>query len=245
MHVVYPGSFDPLTNGHLDVIQRASRLFEKVTVAVLENPSKRGQYLFSAEERLAIIREATAHLANVEAATFSGLLVDFVRRVGAQAIVKGLRAVSDYEYELQMAHLNRQLYPGLGPSSSSPPPATPSSPAPWSRRSPATGGCLQARTPGDPEGLEGQVGPVECGLCGPFFPSRTSGGSWTSPGGLRSLASASSPRGDLPRPPRGGASRDLHLRLHRLSRDPGGEGQDPPPQGARRPPRPPGPGGGA
>ena len=75
MHVVYPGSFDPLTNGHLDVIQRASRLFEKVTVAVLENPSKRGQYLFSAEERLAIIREATAHLANVEAATFSGLLV--------------------------------------------------------------------------------------------------------------------------------------------------------------------------
>ena len=113
MHVVYPGSFDPLTNGHLDVIQRASRLFEKVTVAVLENPSKRGQYLFSAEERLAIIREATAHLANVEAATFSGLLVDFVRRVGAQAIVKGLRAVSDYEYELQMAHLNRQRYPGL------------------------------------------------------------------------------------------------------------------------------------
>ena len=113
MHVVYPGSFDPLTNGHLDVIQRASRLFEKVTVAVLENPSKRGQYLFSTEERLAIIREATAHLTNVEAATFSGLLVDFVRRVGAQAIVKGLRAVSDYEYELQMAHLNRQLYPGL------------------------------------------------------------------------------------------------------------------------------------
>lgn len=113
MHVVYPGSFDPLTNGHLDVIQRASRLFARVTVAVLENPHKRGQYLFTAEERLSIIREATAHLPNVEAATFSGLLVDFVRRVGAQAIVKGLRAVSDYEYELQMAHLNRQLLPGL------------------------------------------------------------------------------------------------------------------------------------
>ncbi|WP_018112317.1 pantetheine-phosphate adenylyltransferase [Thermus igniterrae] len=113
MHVVYPGSFDPLTNGHLDVIQRASRLFAKVTVAILENPNKRGQYLFTAEERLAIVREATAHLANVEAHTFSGLLVDFVRRVGAQAIVKGLRAVSDYEYELQMAHLNRQLLPGL------------------------------------------------------------------------------------------------------------------------------------
>ncbi|ALJ90932.1 pantetheine-phosphate adenylyltransferase [Thermus aquaticus] len=113
MHVVYPGSFDPLTNGHLDVIQRASRLFAKVTVAILENPNKRGQYLFTAEERLTIVREATAHLPNVEAATFSGLLVDFVKRVGAQAIVKGLRAVSDYEYELQMAHLNRQLLPGL------------------------------------------------------------------------------------------------------------------------------------
>jgi len=113
MHVVYPGSFDPLTNGHLDVIQRASRLFARVTVAILENPNKRGQYLFTAEERLAIVREATAHLANVEAAIFSGLLVDFVKRVGAQAIVKGLRAVSDYEYELQMAHLNRQLLPGL------------------------------------------------------------------------------------------------------------------------------------
>jgi pantetheine-phosphate adenylyltransferase len=95
------------------VIQRASRLFAKVTVAILENPNKRGQYLFTAEERLAIVREATAHLPNVEAATFSGLLVDFVKRVGAQAIVKGLRAVSDYEYELQMAHLNRQLLPGL------------------------------------------------------------------------------------------------------------------------------------
>ncbi|RTI01565.1 pantetheine-phosphate adenylyltransferase [Thermus scotoductus] len=113
MHVVYPGSFDPLTNGHLDVIQRASRLFDRVTVAVLENPNKRGQYLFTAEERLSIVREATAHLPNVEARTFSGLLVDFVRQVGAQAIVKGLRAVSDYEYELQMAHLNRQLLPGL------------------------------------------------------------------------------------------------------------------------------------
>jgi pantetheine-phosphate adenylyltransferase len=113
MHVVYPGSFDPLTNGHLDVIQRASHLFAKVTVAILENPNKRGQYLFTAEERLTIVREATAHLPNVEAATFSGLLVDFVKRVGAQAIVKGLRAVSDYEYELQMAHLNRQLLPGL------------------------------------------------------------------------------------------------------------------------------------
>ena len=192
MHVVYPGSFDPLTNGHLDAIQRASRLFEKVTVAVLENPSKRGQYLFSAEERLAIIREATAHLANVEAATFSGLLVDFVRRVGAQAIVKGLRAVSDYEYELQMAHLNRQLYPGLETLFI----------LAATRYSFVSSTMVKeiARYGGDvsklvPPATLRALGPVECGLCGPFFPSRTSGGSWTSPGGLRSLASASSPRG--------------------------------------------------
>ncbi|MER3425865.1 MAG: pantetheine-phosphate adenylyltransferase [Thermus sp.] len=113
MHVVYPGSFDPFTNGHLDVTRRAARLFSKVTVAVLENPNKRGQYLFSAEERVEIIREAIHDLPNVEVASFQGLLAEFVKQIGAQAIVKGLRAVSDYEYELQMAHLNRQLMPGL------------------------------------------------------------------------------------------------------------------------------------
>lgn len=113
MHVVYPGSFDPFTNGHLDVTRRAARLFSKVTVAVLENPSKRGQYLFSAEERVEIIREAARDLSNVEVASFQGLLAEFVKQIGAHAIVKGLRAVSDYEYELQMAHLNRQLVPGL------------------------------------------------------------------------------------------------------------------------------------
>lgn len=113
MHVVYPGSFDPFTNGHLDVTWRAARLFSKVTVAVLENPNKRGQYLFSAEERVEIIREAVRDLSNVEVASFQGLLAEFVKQIGAQAIVKGLRAVSDYEYELQMAHLNRQLVPGL------------------------------------------------------------------------------------------------------------------------------------
>lgn len=113
MHVVYPGSFDPFTNGHLDVTRRAARLFSKVTVAVLENPNKRGQYLFSGEERVEIIREAVRDLSNVEVASFQGLLAEFVKKIGAQAIVKGLRAVSDYEYELQMAHLNRQLVPGL------------------------------------------------------------------------------------------------------------------------------------
>ncbi|WP_299429544.1 pantetheine-phosphate adenylyltransferase [uncultured Meiothermus sp.] len=110
MHVVYPGSFDPLHNGHLDVIQRASRLFGKVTVAVLENPSKRALWLFSPHERVEIIRlaAAAARMSNVEVDTFSGLLVDYMKRINSRVIVKGLRAVSDYENELQMAHLNRQ-----------------------------------------------------------------------------------------------------------------------------------------
>jgi len=111
MHVVYPGSFDPFTNGHLDVAERASRLFDRVTVAVLQNPSKAGRYLFSIEERLEIVRASTKHLPNVEVEAFDGLLAEYMRRKGLQVIVKGLRAVSDYEYELQMAHLNRQLNP--------------------------------------------------------------------------------------------------------------------------------------
>jgi pantetheine-phosphate adenylyltransferase len=110
MHVVYPCIFDPLHNGHFDVIQRASRHFARVTVAVLENPSKRGLWLFSPQERVEIIRQAAAaaRLANVEVDTFNGLLVDYMKRIGSRIIVKGLRAVSDYESELQMAHLNRQ-----------------------------------------------------------------------------------------------------------------------------------------
>ncbi len=110
LHVVYPGSFDPLHNGHFDVISRASKLFERVTVAVLENPSKRNGWLFPPEERVDIIREAakSARLHNVEADSFKGLLVDYMKQQGSRVIVKGLRAVSDYEAELQMAHLNRQ-----------------------------------------------------------------------------------------------------------------------------------------
>lgn len=110
MHVVYPGSFDPLHNGHFDVIQRAAKLFDRVTVAVLENPSKRGQWLFSPQERVEIIREAaaSAKLLSVEADTFGGLLAEYTKQQGSKVIVKGLRAVSDYESELQMAHLNRQ-----------------------------------------------------------------------------------------------------------------------------------------
>ena len=109
-HVVYPGSFDPLHNGHLDVIQRASKLFGSVTVAVLENPSKRNAWLFAPEERVKIIQAAVraGRLENVDVDVFQGLLVDYMKRRSSKIIVKGLRAVSDYESELQMAHLNRQ-----------------------------------------------------------------------------------------------------------------------------------------
>ena len=108
MHrVVYPGSFDPLTNGHLDVVGRAAELFDGVVVAVGVNLAKR--YLFDAEERVAMLREATANLPGVEVATFDGLLVDFCREHGAVAIVKGLRAVTDFDSELQMAQMNLRL----------------------------------------------------------------------------------------------------------------------------------------
>ena len=109
-HAVYPGSFDPLHNGHLDVIRRAAKIYDRLTVAVLENPLK-GQKLFEVEERLAIIEESIAGIPNVDADRFEGLLADYVRRRKATIIVKGLRAISDFETELQMAHLNRQLNP--------------------------------------------------------------------------------------------------------------------------------------
>lgn len=104
---VYPGSFDPLTNGHLDIIIRASRLFDKLIVGVLKNNEK--QSLFSMEERVELIKKSTAGLENVEVKMFGGLLVDFVKEENACTIVRGLRAVSDYEYELQMAMLNKHM----------------------------------------------------------------------------------------------------------------------------------------
>ena len=110
---VYPGSFDPFHNGHLDVVSRAAKIFETVTVAVLENRTKRGNNLFELPERLEIIREATAHLANVEVDSFQGLTAEYMRRRHTRVIVRGLRAVSDFEYELQIAHLNRQLNSSL------------------------------------------------------------------------------------------------------------------------------------
>lgn len=104
---ICPGSFDPLTNGHLDVIQRATKLFDRVIVAVASNDSK--QPLFSLEERLDLARKAVAHWAAVDVDSFDSLLVDYVERVGAQAVVRGLRAVSDFEFEFQLALMNRRL----------------------------------------------------------------------------------------------------------------------------------------
>jgi pantetheine-phosphate adenylyltransferase len=106
-----PGSFDPPTNGHIDVIERSARHFEGVVVAVIANPSK--QPLFSLEERTEMLKEALDHLDNIEIASFDGLLVDLAKRQGLSVIVKGLRAVSDFEYELQMAQMNDELSPGL------------------------------------------------------------------------------------------------------------------------------------
>lgn len=104
---VCPGSFDPITNGHLDVIERASGLFDEVTIAVLANSSKTG--LFTIDERIKMARDAAAHLSNVRVDTWSGLLVDYCKTHDIRAIVKGLRAVSDFDYELQMAQMNLQL----------------------------------------------------------------------------------------------------------------------------------------
>jgi pantetheine-phosphate adenylyltransferase len=106
---VYPGSFDPLTNGHVDIILRGARLFDRILVAILVNADK--QPLFDTDERVAIVREVFAGQQNVEVDTFEGLLVDYARRRHAHAIVRGLRAVSDFEYELQMALMNRHLEP--------------------------------------------------------------------------------------------------------------------------------------
>ena len=108
---IYPGSFDPLTNGHVDIITRGARLFDQIVVGLLNNPEKAP--LFSVEEREGIIREVFADLDNVEVDVFHGLLVDYARRRRASVIVRGLRAISDFEYEMQMALMNRRLSPDI------------------------------------------------------------------------------------------------------------------------------------
>lgn len=109
---IYPGTFDPLTNGHLDLIARGAKIVDELVVAVLRN-SEKGKPLFTFAEREQMLREATTDIENVSVTTFDGLLVDFARQQGAKAVLRGIRAVSDYEYELQMAMMNRKLDPEL------------------------------------------------------------------------------------------------------------------------------------
>jgi pantetheine-phosphate adenylyltransferase len=108
---IYPGTFDPPTNGHLDLIARGSKLFEELTVAILNNPVKNP--LFTVEERVEMLKESTRQLGNVSVATFEGLMVDFARQSGATAVLRGIRAITDYEYEFQMALMNRRLAPEI------------------------------------------------------------------------------------------------------------------------------------
>lgn len=108
---VYPGSFDPITNGHLDIIKRASRIFDKLIVAVVRNPNKVST--FTVDERMDLIRKAVSGLPNIEIDHFEGLLVDFMKAKDAHVIIKGLRAISDFEYEFQMALMNRKLDPNI------------------------------------------------------------------------------------------------------------------------------------
>ena len=110
---ICPGTFDPVTNGHLDVIARSSKMYDKVIVGVVNLPWRKGSTVFTAEERAAFVRNATRELGNVDVEPFSNLLVDFARERGAMAIVKGLRAISDFEYELEMNQLNRRQDPEI------------------------------------------------------------------------------------------------------------------------------------
>ncbi len=108
---VYPGSFDPITNGHLDIIQRSAKVFDEVVVGVLVNPQKKE--LFAIDERVELIKKVVKHIPNVKVESFSGLLINFMKQKGAKVIIKGLRAVSDFEYEFQMSLMNSKLDPNI------------------------------------------------------------------------------------------------------------------------------------
>ncbi len=108
---LYPGSFDPTTNGHLDIAQRAHKICDQLHIAVVANPSK--NVLFSVEERVKLLKKTTRHLRNIQVSSFDGLLVNYARQIKANMIFRGLRAVADFEYEFQMALINRNLYPEI------------------------------------------------------------------------------------------------------------------------------------
>ncbi len=136
---VCPGSYDPVTNGHLDIITRTSRVFDRVIVGVVNQPVRKQTTLFTAEERKAFIEDATADLDSVEVKIMSNLLVEFAKENGAKAIIKGLRAISDFEYEFEMNQLNRKLAADIERCTSSPRRTTASCPRRGSRRSRRSG----------------------------------------------------------------------------------------------------------
>lgn len=111
MKAIYPGTFDPITYGHLDIIKRASKIFEEITVVVMNNPRKKP--FFTLEERLEMIKESTKEIKNVKTDTYSGLLVQYVKSHSANIVIRGLRALEDFEYEFEMALTNREMYPKL------------------------------------------------------------------------------------------------------------------------------------
>jgi len=108
---VCPGSFDPITNGHVDIIERAAKIFDQINIAIIENPDKKS--FFSLKDRVKMVKETTKHIPQIKVESFHGLLVDYSNKVGANAIIRGLRAVSDFEYEFQMALTNRKMNPEL------------------------------------------------------------------------------------------------------------------------------------
>lgn len=108
-HAIYPGSFDPVTNGHIDILERSSKLFDRITIAVVHNVSKHA--VFTLEERVKLIQGSISHLNNVEVDCFSGLLVDYLRDKNANAIIRGLRSITDFEYESHMSMMNKKLMP--------------------------------------------------------------------------------------------------------------------------------------
>ncbi|MFP8215094.1 pantetheine-phosphate adenylyltransferase [Klebsiella quasipneumoniae] len=108
---IYPGTFDPITNGHIDIVTRAASMFDKVVLAIAASPSKKP--MFSLDERIALAEQATAHLVNVQVVGFSDLMASFARAQQANILIRGLRAVADFEYEMQLAHMNRHLMPAL------------------------------------------------------------------------------------------------------------------------------------